>query len=66
MANTIEYVVWGIPAGQAHETVLVSRIETRERADEWVAFVENDGCTSVRIQELDLAEPPDFIAAILS
>ncbi len=52
----MEYVIWGIPPGQSDETVLYTRAETMERAEQAAALLASrHGCCNLRIQVIDLS-----------
>jgi hypothetical protein len=65
----MEYVIWGIPPGQADETILLAEpngkpITSIEAAQRFLERLETKhGCTRCRIQTLD-GSLPNFIAAI--
>ncbi len=65
-----EYQVWGVPAGQDDETLLVARYEgkfiTDRKIAEKLAAVCRDkfGATAVRIGETNMDTPPDFTKTI--
>jgi len=61
---TKEYVIWGVPAGQTEETLLLEKVEgelitSRADAEKYKKVLETKhGCTKTRIQELDLSQEP--------
>ena len=68
----IEYIIWGIPSGKAHEEPLVTGLKTKAKATEIMAMFRNEtdetkpwyGVSKVRLHILDLNEVPDFTGAI--
>ena len=65
----IEYVLWGIAPGTEEEQILVTRLYKRpiarlSEAEALVSWCEKQGCTSVRIQAVDLSTKPDFSGCI--
>lgn len=66
MEATIEYVVWGVPAGSKDEDILFATpggkpITERVVALRLAKLAESKGATSIRIQRVDLSTPPKFI-----
>lgn len=63
-----EYVVWGVPPdGDGDERPLYTRAETMEQARRVMRVLEEQhGCTRLRVQVLNPAEPPDFVRAVLA
>lgn len=65
----MEYVIWGIPPGQADETILLAEpngtpITSIEAARQYLKQLEaKHGCSKCRIQTLD-GTLPNFAAAI--
>lgn len=69
-----EYVIWGVNAanGETEESILrttnadcTGKIETREEAERLARWLERQGCTKLRIQEIDLSKPLDFVGLAL-
>jgi hypothetical protein len=61
MTPSIEYIIWGVPAGQTEETILYSLARSEAEARRVIAVLEREhGCTRCRIHALDLRIAPDF------
>jgi len=52
----MEYPIWGVPPGQADETLLYTKATTAAEAERVKRVLEAKGCTAVRVQTLDLAD----------
>ena len=67
----MEYAIWGIPAGDTEETLLLARrygepITSKIIAEDLAEMLRGGrfGSRAVRIQEIDLTTPPDFAGTI--
>lgn len=62
-----EYVVWGVPPGGDGEQPLYTLARTMADARRVAGVLEREhGCTLLRVQVLNLSEPPDFVRAVLA
>lgn len=60
---TKEYAIWGIPAGQVDETLLLTMIADAAKAEELRQLITlRHGVTETRVQCIDFETPPDFNA----
>ncbi len=63
----MEYVIWGTPPGSDKDALLLARVEGEPITDKAAAqryvktLEQKHGCTATRIQEINLAEPLDFL-----
>ena len=68
--NRYEYTIWGIPEGATEETLLMSKPDGKYITDKQTArrlanlLTDKYNCRNVRIHEMDLTTPPDFVGAI--
>lgn len=62
MKSYFEYVIWGIPADQTEEVLLVSKVDNkvltdRKEAERWAKVcIEKYKCKNVRIQQVNLSD----------
>jgi len=62
-----EYVIWGVPKGQKHETLLLEKpqgktITDRKTANKFVKVLESKfGATKIRVQEIDMSKELDWM-----
>lgn len=59
-----EYALWGVPPGETEETLLKTEIKSTEALEYWQEFVQEKGCSKVRVQTIDLSENYDPAAEI--
>ncbi len=61
-----EYIIWGKAPNQKDEEVLYTLSKTKVEAEKVISILKNKyGCSHLRLQVLNLSEPPNFADSAL-